>query len=130
MFWKIIQRPLKTVTKIKEKLKRSFSKAWRQWKAVPIWLFVSATTAYKRRVEAIKENKIGAETGKTQLFTAVAQGFKVKASPTQLFLDTSPVIKTLIKRDVNKSSKQTLTLNQNFLSVVKGYTILFIKIPF
>ena len=93
-------------------------------------VFVSAATAYKRRAEAIKENKTGAETGKAQIFTAKAQGFKVKASPTQLFLDTSPVIKTLIKRDVNKSSKQTLTLNQNFLSVVKGYSILFIKIPF
>ena len=81
--------------------------------------------------------------------------FKVKASPTQLFLDTSLVITNvelvnvhhLIKRLFSKEmltkavdippagrinhflvNWQKLTLNQNILSVVKGYRIRFIKI--
>ena len=70
-----------------------------------------------RIIEAIELNKIGAGAGKTRIFKAVAGDFKVKASPTQLFLDTSPVIPnvelvnvhpliTLVfKRDVNKSSR-------------------------
>ena len=83
--------------------------------------------------------------------------FEVKASPTQLFLDTSPVIPNvqlvnvhpLIKRlfskemlakavDISPAGRishflvnwQKLTLNQDILSVVKGYWIPFIKIPF
>ena len=81
--------------------------------------------------------------------------FKVKASPTQLSLDTSLVITNvelvnvhhLIKRLFSKEmltkavgippagrinhflvNWQKLTLNQNILSVVKGYRIRFIKI--
>ena len=87
----------------------------------------------------------------------MAGDFKVKASPTQLFLDTSPVIPyvelanvhPLIKRLFSKDmltkalnippagrishflvNWQKLTLNQDILSVVKGYKIPFIKIPF
>ena len=45
-----------------------------------------------RIIEAIKQNKIGAGAGKTQIFKAVVGDFKVKTSPTQLFLDTSPII--------------------------------------
>ena len=87
----------------------------------------------------------------------VAGDFKIKASPTQLFLNTSPVIPNvelvnvhpLIKRLFSKEmltkavnippagrishflvNWQKLTLNQDILSVVKGYKIPFIKIPF
>ena len=87
----------------------------------------------------------------------MAGDFKVKASPTQLFLDTSPVIPNvelanfhpLIKRLFSKDmlakavnippagrishflvNWPKLTLNQDILSVVKGYKIPFIKIPF
>ena len=45
-----------------------------------------------RIIEEINQNKIGARTGKTRIFKAVVGDFKVKASPTQLFLDTSLVI--------------------------------------
>ena len=108
-------------------------------------------------MEAIELNKIGAGAGKTRIFKAVAGDFKVKASPTQLFLDTSPVIPNvelvnvhpLIKRLFSKEmltkavnippagrishflvNWQKLTLNQDILSVAKGYKIPFIKIPF
>ena len=88
----------------------------------------------------------------------MAGDFKIsKASPTQLFLDTSPVIPNvelanvhpLIKRLFSKDmltkavnilpagrmshflvNWQKLTLNQDILSVVKGYKIPFIKIAF
>ena len=110
-----------------------------------------------RIIEAIELNKIGAGAGKTRIFKAVAGDCKVKASPTQLFLDTSPVISNvelanvhlLIKRLFSKDmltkavnippagrishflvNWQKLTLNQDILSVVKGYKIPFIKIPF
>ena len=110
-----------------------------------------------RIIEAIKQNKIGARTGKTRIFKGVVGDFKVKASPTQLFLDTSLVITNvelvnvhhLIKRLFSKEmltkavdippagrishflvNWQKLTLNQDILSVVKGYKIPFIKIPF
>ena len=109
------------------------------------------------KIEAIKLNKIGAGAGKTRIFKAVAGDFKVKASPTQLFLDTSPVIPNvelvnvhpLIKRLFSKEmltkavnippagrishflvNWQKLTLNQDILPVVKGYKIPFIKMPF
>ena len=107
-------------------------------------------------IEAIKQNKIEAGAGKTRNFKAVAGDFKVKAPPTHLFLDTSPVIRNielvnvhpLMKRLFSKEmltkavdippagrinhslvNWQKLTLNQNILSVVKGYRIRFIKIP-
>ena len=84
-------------------------------------------------------------------------GFKVKASPTQLFLDTSvvipnvelvnvhPLIKHLFSKEMLTKAVdippagsishflvnwQKLTLNQDILSVVKSYRIPFIKIPF
>ena len=87
----------------------------------------------------------------------MAGDFKVKASPTQLFLDTSPVIPNvelanvhpLIKRLFSKDmltkavnilparrishflvNCQKLTLYEDILSVVKGYKIPFIKTPF
>ena len=111
----------------------------------------------QQTIEAIELNKIGAGAGKTRIFKAVAGDCKVKASPTQLFLDTSPVIPNvelanvhlLIKRLFSKEmltkavnippagrishflvNWQKLTLNQDILSVVKGYKIPFIKIPF
>ena len=83
--------------------------------------------------------------------------FKIKASPAELFFDKSPVIPnselvnvhTLIKRLLSKEmltravdiplserisnflvNSQKLILNQDILLVVKGYTILFIKMPF
>ena len=111
----------------------------------------------QQTMEAIELNKIGAGAGKTRIFKAVAGDFKVKASPTQLFLDKSPVIPNvelvnvhpLIKRLFSKEmltkavdippagrishflvNWQKLTLNQDILSVVKGYKIPFIKIPF
>ena len=110
-----------------------------------------------RIIEAIELNKIGAGAGKTRIFKAVAGDFKVKASPTQLFLDKSPVIPNvelvnvhpLIKRLFSKGmltkavnippagrishflvNWQKLTLNQDILPVVKGYKIPFIKMPF
>ena len=87
----------------------------------------------------------------------MAVDFKVKTSPTHLFLGISPVIPNeelvnvlpLIKRlflkemltkavDIPPAGRishflvnwQKLTLNQDVLSVVKGYTIPFIKITF
>ena len=110
-----------------------------------------------RIIKAIKQNKSGAGARKSQVFKVVAGDFKVKASPTQLFLDTSPVIPnvelvnvhSLIKRLFSKEmltkavdiplagslshflvNWQKLTLNQDILSVVKGYRIPFIKMPF
>ena len=110
-----------------------------------------------RIIEAIELNKTGAGAGKMRVFKAVAGDFKVTASPTQLLLDTSPVIPNvelanvypLIKRLFSKDmltkavnilpagrmshflvNWQKLTLNQDILSVVKGYKIPFIKIPF
>ena len=109
-----------------------------------------------RIIKAIKQNKSGAGARQSRVFKVVAGDFKVKASPTQLFLDTSPVIPnvelvnvhSLIKRLFSKEmltkavdippagrinhslvNWQKLTLNQNILSVVKGYRIRFIKIP-
>ena len=38
------------------------------------------------------ENETAARAGKTRVFKVVARDFKVEISPTQLFLDTSPVI--------------------------------------
>ena len=97
-----------------------------------------------------KQIAIGAGAGKTRIFKAAAGDFKVKASPTQLFLDTSPVIPnvklvnvhSLIKRLFSKEmltkavnippagrishflvNWQKLTLNQDILPVVKGYKI-------
>ena len=108
-------------------------------------------------IEAIKQNKIEAGAGKTRNFKAVAGDFKVKAPPTHLFLDTSPVIRNielvnvhpLMKRLFSKEmltkavdipptgrishflvNCQKLILNQDTLSLVKGYRIPFIKIPF
>ena len=43
-------------------------------------------------IKAIKQNQIGAGAEKTRIFKLVAGDFKLKASPTQQFLDTSPVI--------------------------------------
>ena len=43
-------------------------------------------------IEAINLNKAGAGAGKIRIFKPLAGDFKIKASPTQLFLDTSPVI--------------------------------------
>ena len=43
-------------------------------------------------IEAINLNKAGAGAGKIRIFKQLAGDFKIKASPTQLFLDTSPVI--------------------------------------
>ena len=110
-----------------------------------------------RIIEAIELNKTGAGAGKMRVFKAVAGDFKVTASPTQLLLDTSPVIPNvelanvypLIKRLFSKDmltkavnilpagrmshflvNWQKLTLNEDILSVVKGYKIPFIKIPF
>ena len=107
-------------------------------------------------IEAIMENKIETGVEEIRIFTAVAD-FKVKTSPTQLFLDTSPVIpnaelvnvQPLIKHLFSKEmfpkaveipsagrishflvNWQKLTLNQDIPSLVKGYTIPFIKIPF
>ena len=104
-----------------------------------------------------KENRIGTGIGKTWVFKALAGDFKVKTSPTQLFLDTSPVIPNtdlvnvhpLIKRLISKEMPtkalgippagrislflvnwQKLTSNQDILTVTKGYTIRFIKVPF
>ena len=45
-----------------------------------------------RVIEGIKENKIGPGKGKARIFKGLAEDFKVKASLTQLFLNTSPVI--------------------------------------
>ena len=109
-------------------------------------------------IEAAKENKIGARAGKTRVFKAMAGGFKVKTSPTQLFLNTSLVVpkcrtskrssidKTLaFKRDVNKSNRHLSSWKDKSLlsklgkvdfkpggsvSGIKDYTIPFIKIPF
>ena len=93
----------------------------------------------------------------TQIFKAVAGDFEVKAPPTQMFLNTSPVIpnvelanihplikclfsKHMLTKAVNIPptgrishflvNLQKLALNQDILSVVKGYKIPFIKIPF
>ena len=87
----------------------------------------------------------------------MVRDFKVKASPAHLFFDTSPVIpnaelvnvhpliKCLFSKemlteavDIPPAGRisqflvnwQKLTLNQDILSVVKGYRIPFIKIPF
>ena len=106
-----------------------------------------------KSLRIIKLNKIGAGAGKIRIFKAVAVDLKVKTSPTQLFLDTSPVIPNvelvnvhpLIKRlfskkmltkavDISPAERishflvnwQKLTLNQDILSVVKGYKIPFI----
>ena len=38
-----------------------------------------------------EENETGARAGKTRVFKVVARDFKVETSPTQLFLDRSPV---------------------------------------
>ena len=43
-------------------------------------------------IEAVKENKIGAGTGKTRVFKAMAEDSKEKTSPTQLLLNTSSEI--------------------------------------
>ena len=110
-----------------------------------------------RVIEAIKENKIGVVAEKTRVFKAVVGDFKVKRSPAQLFLDTSPLIPNaelvnfhpLIKNLFSKEmltkavdippagrishflvNWQKLTLNQDILLVVKGYTIPVIKIHF
>ena len=45
-----------------------------------------------RIIETIKRKKTGAGSGKTRIFKAVAKDFKVKVSPTQLFLGTSTVV--------------------------------------
>ena len=110
-----------------------------------------------KSLRIIKQSKIGAGAGKTQVFKALAGDFKVRASPTQLFLNTSPVIanvelinvQSLIKRLLSKLILikavdilpvrrirrllvywQKLTLNQDILSVANCYRILFIKVPF
>ena len=98
-----------------------------------------------RIIEAIELNQTGGGAGKTRIFKAVTGDFKVKVSPTQLFLDTSPVIKRLFSKEIITNALnippagrishflvnwQKLTLNQDILSVVKGYKIPFIKIPF
>ena len=71
-------------------------------------------------IEAVKENKIGAGTGKTRVFKAMAEDSKEKTSPTQLLLNTSSEIPNAkckaskrwsineafaFERDVNKSSR-------------------------
>ena len=50
-------------------------------------------------IEVIKKKNNGAGAGKTRIFKGVVGGFKVKKSPTQLFLYMSSVIPnaTLVK---------------------------------